>query len=58
MNIKNLLSACGASSAALNQQRAADNISNVVSGDLRGNFPDNTAAEGLRRLPGITFQRQ
>nr|WP_246408722.1 TonB-dependent receptor [Parvularcula dongshanensis] len=43
---------------ALNIQRAADNVSTVVSADTMGRFPDTTAAESLRRLPGVSFQRQ
>lgn len=47
-----------AQAAALNKQRAAVNISNVISADQAGNFPDDTAAGALRRVPGISFQRQ
>ncbi len=47
-----------AEAAALNQQRTADNISNVVSSDDMGRFPDITLADGLRRLPGISFRRE
>ena len=42
---------------ALNQQRAADNIKNVVSADLIGKFPDKNVAEALQRLPGINIAR-
>ncbi len=42
---------------ALNQQRAADNIKNVVSADLIGKFPDKNVAESLQRLPGINILR-
>lgn len=47
-----------AQAAALNKQRAAVNISNIISADQAGKFPDDTAAEALRRVPGISFQRQ
>ena len=42
---------------ALNQQRAADNIKNIVSADLIGKFPDKNVAEALQRLPGINISR-
>ena len=44
-------------SRALNQQRTADNIKNVVSADLVGRFPDPNVAEALQRIPGISVQR-
>ncbi len=48
----------GAQAAALNEQRSLDNSATVVSSDLTGRFPDNTAAEAMRRLPGVSFERQ
>lgn len=42
---------------ALNQQRAADNIKNIVSADLIGKFPDKNVAEALQRLPGVNIAR-
>jgi TonB-dependent receptor len=42
---------------ALNQQRTADNIGNVVSADAIGRFPDPNIAEALQRTPGIGIQR-
>ncbi len=42
---------------ALNQQRSADNIMNIVSSDLIGKFPDKNVAEALQRLPGINIAR-
>ncbi|TZF86495.1 TonB-dependent receptor (plasmid) [Pedobacter sp. BS3] len=42
---------------ALNQQRSADNIKNVISADLIGRFPDLNVAEALQRVPGINIQR-
>lgn len=47
-----------AAASALNQQRNADVISNVISADALGRFPDTTAAEALNRLPGVSFQRE
>lgn len=42
---------------ALNQQRSADNIKNVVSADLIGRFPDLNVAEALQRVSGVNIQR-
>lgn len=42
---------------ALNQQKSALNIINVVSADQIGRFPDPNAAEATQRIPGITIQR-
>ena len=43
--------------AALNQQKNAVNITNVVSADQIGRFPDPNAAEAAQRIPAITLQR-
>jgi outer membrane receptor for ferrienterochelin and colicin len=40
-------------SKAINQQRAANTIKNIVSADAIGNLPDRTVGEALGRLPGI-----
>jgi TonB-dependent receptor len=42
---------------ALNQQRMADNVSNVISADAIGRFPDPNIAEALQRAPGVGIQR-
>lgn len=42
---------------ALNQQRTASNIQNIVSSDQFGRFPDTNSAEATQRIPGITLQR-
>lgn len=42
---------------ALNQQRNADNIKQVISSDLMGRYPDLNVAEALQRLPGVTIGR-
>jgi len=42
---------------ALNQQRTADNIKNIVAADQIGRFPDQNSAEALQRIPGINVQR-
>lgn len=44
-------------SRALNQQRASDLVSSVLSADDLGKFPDNNIAESLARLPGISVVR-
>lgn len=41
----------------LNQQRAADNIINVISSDSIGRFPDGNVAEALSRVAGVAVQR-
>ncbi|WP_129790816.1 TonB-dependent receptor [Sphingosinicella sp. CPCC 101087] len=48
----------GAQAKALSEQRAADNTRNVVSADQAGRFPDFNAAEALRRVPGVSVQRE
>jgi TonB-dependent receptor len=50
-------SAIDAQARALNQQRTAPNITNVVSADQIGRFPDPNAAEATQRIPGISIQR-
>jgi TonB-dependent receptor len=47
-----------AQAKALSEQRAADNVRNVVSADQAGRFPDFNAAEALRRVPGVSVQRE
>lgn len=42
---------------ALNEQRSADNIKNIISADLIGKFPDLNVAEALQRVPGINIAR-
>lgn len=42
---------------ALNQQKNADNIKNVVAADQMGRFPDPNAAEALQRVPGVNIER-
>ncbi len=41
---------------ALNAQRSNANISNVVSSDQVGRFPDANIGDALKRIPGITMQ--
>ncbi|MDQ8198344.1 TonB-dependent receptor [Pelagicoccus enzymogenes] len=45
------------SARALNRQRAADSLSNIVASDEIGNFPDQNAAESLQRVPGVALYR-
>lgn len=42
---------------ALNQQRQAENTTNVVSSDAIGRFPDPNIAEALQRVAGIGIER-
>lgn len=39
---------------ALNQQKVADNLMQVVSADQMGRFPDINVSDALRRLSGVT----
>jgi TonB-dependent receptor len=39
---------------ALNQQRTNTNITNIVSADQVGRFPDANIGDALKRIPGIT----
>ncbi len=41
---------------AINLQRSADNVMNVISSDAIGQFVDRNAAEALQRLPGISLE--
>lgn len=42
---------------ALNQQKTADNIKNVISADQIGRFPDPNVAEALQRVPAVNIER-
>ena len=42
---------------ALNQQKTAENIKNVVAADLIGRFPDPNTAEAIQRIPGVSVRR-
>jgi TonB-dependent receptor len=42
---------------ALNKQKNAINITNVISSDQMGQFPDKNAAEATQRIPGLTLYR-
>lgn len=44
-------------SSALNQQKSADNIKNIVSSEQIGRFPDPNVAEALQRVPGVNIER-
>ena len=43
---------------ALNNQKNADNIMNIVSSDSIGAFPDKIVSDALSRIPGVTVQKQ
>lgn len=47
----------GSQRAALNQQRNADNLINVIASDTVGQFPDQNSAAALARLPAVAVQR-
>jgi TonB-dependent receptor len=42
---------------ALNRQKNAINITNIVAADQIGRFPDKNAAEATQRIPGISLNR-
>ena len=42
---------------ALNQQKNAANITNIVAADQIGRFPDASAPDALQRVPGVGVQR-
>lgn len=42
---------------ALNQQKNALNIKNIVAADQIGRFPDRNASEAISRLPGVVLER-
>ncbi|MEN8163573.1 MAG: TonB-dependent receptor [Acidobacteriota bacterium] len=42
---------------ALSKQKNAINITNVISADQIGQFPDKNAAEATQRIPGLTLYR-
>ncbi len=42
---------------ALNQQKNAINISNIVAADQIGRFPDKNASEATQRVPGVSLAR-
>lgn len=41
---------------ALSQQRSNSNITNIVSSDQVGRFPDANIGDAMKRIPGITMQ--
>ncbi|RZO69538.1 MAG: TonB-dependent receptor [OM182 bacterium] len=42
--------------SAIDKQEASDSIISVSDSDALGDFPDTTAAEAIRRLPGISIE--
>lgn len=42
---------------AINEQRAAGTLKNIVASDEIGRFPDQNAAEALQRIPGVSLYR-
>ena len=43
--------------AAMNQERASNNITNIVASDRIREVPDVNAAESISRLPGVSLKR-
>lgn len=46
-----------AQARALNQRMSAPNITNVVSADQIGSFPDSNAADTTQRIPGVSISK-
>ncbi|WP_369820310.1 carboxypeptidase-like regulatory domain-containing protein [Tenacibaculum sp. SG-28] len=46
----------GGETKALNKQRSNTNITNVISTDQIGKFPDANIGDAIKRVPGITMQ--
>ncbi len=45
------------SARAINQQRAAATLKQIVASDAIGSFPDQNAAESIQRIPGVSLYR-
>jgi TonB-dependent receptor len=43
-------------SKALNQQKSSINVTNIISSDQVGRFPDANVGDALKRIPGISVQ--
>jgi TonB-dependent receptor len=43
---------------ALNQQKSAQNLTNVIASDAFGQFPDKNIADAVKRLPGVNVERE
>ncbi|MFC3051343.1 TonB-dependent receptor [Kordiimonas pumila] len=46
----------GSLNSSLSKQRAADNVSNFLSADSAGNFPDQNVSEAVRRIVGLSVE--
>lgn len=46
----------GSLNSSISKQRAADNVSNFLSADAAGNFPDQNVTEAVRRMVGISVE--
>lgn len=46
----------GSQAKALNQQKNANNIVNVISADQVGRFPDSNIGDAMKRVPGVYVQ--
>lgn len=43
---------------SLDEKRNSESIADILSADQADRFPDQNVAEGLARIPGVSFQRQ
>jgi len=46
----------GSLNSSISKQRAADNVSNFLSADAAGNFPDQNVTEAVRRIVGLSVE--
>ncbi|HEX7905416.1 MAG TPA: TonB-dependent receptor [Chitinophagaceae bacterium] len=57
LGVVTVSSAVDGQQRALNQQKTADNIMQIISADQIGRFPDLNVAEALQRVSGVTITR-
>lgn len=54
--VSEVLTVRGGTEIAHDRKRSAPNITDIVSADAVGRFPDANAAEALRRIPGVSLE--
>jgi TonB-dependent receptor len=54
--MKDTLTVKAGTALARDEKRAAASITDIVSADAMGRFPDANAAEALRRIPGVSLE--
>ncbi len=56
LNEVTISTSIGGEAKALNKQKSNSNITNVISTDQIGKFPDANIGDAIKRVPGITMQ--